>query len=342
MKNEFLYLGTGFVVSLIIFFSGCSTPQRTAPEQVENGQNLSYTGSEIIRGEIMNSFDSIKRIQNSVIYRTYLFDLDGLPTRSFLESANLENYAVESFTESHSTAGTALVLSNRMNRSTLLTAAHVVTFADTIWHKSEVSDRIEAVSVVESVSHYLVADDGIHALELAVDDQRRDLALMMLRWGDEGNPRLTPLSVPAGNPENLEWTDLVYALGYPRGFQMVTRGMVSKFTTIPRRSFVLDAPFNRGFSGGVLFTVRGDGSGLDWVGILSAAYAETEYLVSPGEIDEEDFNPNVEYRGPLYLRRERRINYGISYAVGMEEIGGFFNENSEQIRRLGLTVPDVP
>lgn len=343
MNDKCIYRKIGFVVILFVFLTGCSGTEKTVSDRPEQDRGyVSTTGSEQIRDEIMQNFESIKRLQNNVVYRTYQFNLDALPTREEVQNQSLRSLAVNSIREDHSTAGTAVVLSNRGGRSTLLTAAHVVSFADTIWHESDVSGRMEAVSVLESTSHLLMTEDGLYGVEPAIVDQRRDLALVVHRWRNDQDPGLKPLQASPGHHEELDWTDMVYALGYPRGFQMVTRGMVSKFMTIPRRSFVIDAPFNRGFSGGVLFTVRRDGSGLDWVGILSAAYAETEYVLTPGDMQSREYNPNIEYDGPIYMERINRLNYGITYAVGMEEVGAFFRENSNEIRRLRLSVPSVP
>ena len=343
MNNKIVYRNIGLFVLLILFVLGCSGSEKTVSDQPDEDRGyISSAGSELVRDQIKDSFESIKRIHNTVTYQTYVFDPANYPTRQEVETLGPQALAIDTDTDSHSTAGTVTVLANHQRKTTFLTAAHVVSFADTIWHRAENRNRVEAMSVKTSLVHFMFVDNGLHTLDVAITDSRRDLALMVLDWTEESNPQLEALSLQPGDHEELDWTDMVYALGYPRGFQMVTRGMVSKFTTIPRRSFVIDAPFNRGFSGGLLFTVRRDGTGLNWVGMLSAAYAETEYFISPGEINEDDYNPNVEYDGPLYMQRERRLNYGITYAIGMEEIGGFFRENSDAIRRLGLSVPDVP
>lgn len=344
MNNKCIAPFIGFLACITLFALSCSSSEKTTAEESEREEPgyVSTTGSEEIRDEIMKNFESIKRLQNSVVYRTFQFDLDAMPSRDDVRNEGPRTLATNSVREDHSTAGTAVVLGNQRGRSTLLTAAHVVSFADTIWHESEVPGRLEAVSVIESKNHLLMTDDGFFGIDPVIIDQRRDLALLLHRWRNDEDPGLEPLDASPGNHEELDWTDMVYALGYPRGFQMVTRGMVSKFMTIPRRSFVIDAPFNRGFSGGVLFSVRRDGTGLEWVGVLSAAYAESEYVLTPGDMESREYNPNIEYDGPIHLERRNRLNYGITYAVGMEEVGQFFRENRDEIRRLRLSVPSVP
>jgi S1-C subfamily serine protease len=315
----------------------------------DDGSNVyrSYTGSEVVRGQIQESFESVLRLHNSVNYRTYTFDPDSLPLQSEVNRRGIEALAVDHFIDDHTTAGTGIILSNRNGRTTMLTASHTVSFPDTIWHYQKTEsvlerDRVAAVSVKQNVTHFLFSDDGIITFELAVNDPRRDLALMMKRWHSEDNPNLVPLKIGPGNADDLEWTDMIYGVGFPKGIRMVTAAMVSNVAISSRRSFILDASFNRGFSGGALFAVRNDGAGLDWVGILSAAHAEQEYYLVPESIRDDDYDPRIEYEGPVYIRRESRINYGITYAVGLEQIKEFFDENRAEIERLRLSVPQIP
>jgi hypothetical protein len=348
MKNLPLYnMGAKLTLlaGALIFLSGCTLFRTATPEEV--GSYESYAGSELVRDKLKESFDSIKRIHSSVLYNTFVLKPEAHSTVEELSGRNFHELAEHTITDDHSTAGTAIVIGNRAGRTTMITASHTVTFPDTIWHyrRNQQSDQepiVEGVSVRYSVYHFLFREDGIMNFELALNDERRDLALLVHRWDDDNSPDFTPLSVSPGNSERLDWGDLVYALGYPRGVQMMTRGMVSMTSISPRRSFVVDASFNRGFSGGALFTVMPDGSGIEWVGILSAAYGETEYFLTPGSMTDRDFNPDIEYDGPIYMQRANRINYGIAYAVGIDEIGAFFRENRSEIRRAGLTVPSVP
>jgi S1-C subfamily serine protease len=331
----------------LIYFSGCTVVHYVPYE--DDGSNVyrSYTGSEVVRAQIKDSFESVLRLHNSVNYRTYTFDPDNLPVQAQVEQAGIQALAVSSFTDDHTTAGTGIILSNRSGRTTILTASHTVTFPDTIWHYQKREgvlerDRVEAVSIKQSSTHFLFGEDGIITFDVAVNDPRRDLALMVNRWRAEENPGLVPMKINPGNPDDMEWTDMVYGVGFPKGIRMVTAAMVSNVSISSRRSFVLDASFNRGFSGGALFAIRNDGSGLDWVGIISAAHAEQEYFLVPESISDEDYDPRSEYEGPVYIRRESRINYGITYAVGLEQIKEFFEENRDEIARQRLSVPDIP
>lgn len=333
-----------WLVSLTALLSGCSGSEKTSVERVEQETNTRYmssTGSDFMRDEIRKGMESVKRLHNSVSYRTYQFDLDNLPTQDELANTDFESRAVQWNVNHHSRAGSALILSNRRGKSVILTASHTVAFPDTIWHyadNEEPEPRVEAVSVMQGASRMLIGSDDVHGFDLAISDAQRDLAILYREWDIAERPKLTPLDLQIGSSNALEWTDLIYALGYPLGIEMVTRAMVSKPSETGRRSLVLDASFNRGYSGGSLFAVRGDESGMEWVGMISSASGErVDYLI-PEKIEDEDFNPDLEYTGAVYTRRAQQINYGITFAVGVDEIKEFYRENSNELSRLGISI----
>lgn len=322
--------------------SGCATNQSGTSAYTDFGYYANHTNSQMIRQQIQGAFQSVLRIQSNVIYRTYQFYIDDMPNRSEVLGRDLEDISVDSYIDDQSTAGTAIVVSGVRDRFTLLTAAHTVNFPDTVWHYSRNSidsddPQVEAVSVRRSTNHFVLMDNGIIKLDLVLSDAVRDLAVMTNNRRTR-NDLLVPLRIPLGNSDRLEFGDLVYALGYPKGAKMVTTGTASRSEN-PRRSIIIDASFNRGFSGGAVFGVRNNGSGLEMLGVVTSALGETETYLTPERAEFEDYNPEVPYRGELYVRQVPRINYGITNAVDIEEIRAFFRENASRLNRMGLSVP---
>ncbi len=342
-KFPYYLLNLIIVVPLVI---ACSGSEKVVTERLEHDTQTLYrssTGSDFMRDEIKKGIQSVKRLHNTVIYRTYLFDADNLPTFNELMDTEFRSRAVERRMDHQSNAGSALILRNSNGISVILTASHTVTYPDTVWHYvdgrgQEPNQSVEAVSVREAISHYLIGSQGVYDFEVEINDPDRDLALLTLRWEQDERPRLTPLDLQMGRSGELDWTDQVYAVGYPLGTEMVTRAMVSNSRNTPRRSFVLDAAFNRGFSGGAIFAERGDGTGMEWVGMVSSASAEREEYLAPERISEEDFRPDIEYTGAIYAQRLQRINYGITYAVGVDHIREFYNENRNELRSRGISL----
>lgn len=335
------------IASGVLLFTACSTSENVSYEENETYYYRSYTGSDLIREQIKDSFKSIKRVQNEAVYRTYYFDEEDPPRRSDLRDTDLEVVADHTKLENHSTAGTTLTISNTRGQIALLTAAHIVSFPDTIWQfaggsLSGVEERVNAVSIKESLNHYVYSDDRIILFDVVVTDMDRDLAVLRRDMSEDREyTSIETLRIPPGNANRMDWTDMVYAVGYPKGFQMVTRGMLSKASFNPMSSLILDASFNRGFSGGALFAVRSDGSGLEWVGLVIMASAEREEYVAPEEIPKGEYESGKRYKGPLFAKSSNRLNYGITFAIDINEIGNFFSDYEKELRDVNIRVPRI-
>lgn len=322
-------------IALLLFYvgstEGCTTVETSTVDEFDTGYYQNHALSPHVRSQIKESFEAVRRIQSSVIYRTYHFPLNQMPTVSEIQDiVQLDEIAIESTSGSHSTAGTAVVISISNQMALLLTAAHVVLLPDTLYHFSDVqanpeNSRVAAVSIAQSKNQFVFTDRGIEMIELLAHDSRRDLAIMKT-VSDISNTDLKTLSISRGNPNRLDWTDVVYATGYPRGVQMVTRGIASR-SEHPVRRITLDLSINRGFSGGAVFAVRNDGSGLEWLGTITSAMGEREYYLVPADMPVEEFNPELPYSGNIFVRSAPRIYYGITNAVDIDEMRVFLRDN---------------
>lgn len=326
---------------LVVFAMGCSGMREARIGENDNGYYKNHLQSQTVRDDINEGFRSVVRIQNNVIYRTYQFYVDDMRLRSELVGADLSEVAAESYLDDQSTAGTALVLSEYRGKYTMLTASHAVFYPDTIWHyRTDAGDDmdryVEAVSVRESVNYILINEKGVIKLDLIANDTSRDLAIMTNSESQESLMR--PLSLPIGRSDELDWGDVVYALGYPKGAKMVTMGTASR-SDHPTRSILIDASFNRGFSGGALFAVRNGGFGLEFVGVVTSALGESETYLAPEQRLGEEYDPDVPYTGEVFVRTAPRINYGITNAVDTEVIQDFLRENRDQLNEAGLVIP---
>jgi len=285
----------------------------------------------------------VLRVQNNVSYRTYIFDEDDYPTRDEVSEQGAFQFTDQTVMDFHSTAGTGVIISDHGNRIALITASHIVTFPDTMWHYSpqqaELDDPgVVAVSIRQSTTHFVHSDYRMIPFELLMRDSNRDLAVLYRDMEPDETSELKPLQTVPGQSAELDWTDKIYAVGFPQGMRMITSGMVSDVRISARRSLIMDASFNRGFSGGAVFAVRTDGSGLEWVGMVTSASAEEEHYLAPEPLHQQEYKPDFSYDGPVYVQSSRRINYGITYATDIEEIRAFINENSTELESAGIQV----
>jgi len=329
------------ILLVAVLAGGCTGTNQVVMERDDSGYYKNPLQSQVLRDHIEEGFRSVVRIQNNVIYRTYQFFVDDRQTRSVLETANFEDVAAQSYLDDQSSAGTAIVLNESSGKYALLTASHTVFYPDTVWHYRTDHENpeerfVEAVSVRESVNYILLNEKGVIKLELVTNDPARDLAVMTN--SERRVDLMTPLSLPFGRADELDWGDIVYALGYPKGAKMVTMGTASR-SDHPVRSILIDASFNRGFSGGALFAVRNNNDGLELIGLVTSALGESEIYLAPNTINNEEYDPDVPYTGDVFVKTAPRINYGITNAVDVDVIMQFLRENRTTLNDAGLGLP---
>ncbi len=344
IKSDFFYITSVILLLGVYLSAGCGTTEQQLQERTDTGYYQNVLGSDVVREQLTRGFQSVRRIQSNTIFRTYQFDGEPYPLRSELERVLFQDVASRSQTNNHSTAGTATVLHNQGGRVLLFTASHTVVQPDTIWHyqagtRNQPDPVIEAVSVRESLNQYVFTDGGIVMIEVVAYDVRKDLALMVSRGEVSGSDNLRRLEFPGGIAEQLQWGDVVFAMGYPRGVQMVSQGVASR-SNHPIRSIILDLSINRGFSGGPAFAVRNDGT-LEWLGVITSAMGEQEFYLAPNFRSDDDFNPDLPYDGTIYINSAQRIYYGISNVVDIEEIREFMAESQIVLRRYGISISNL-
>jgi len=194
---------------------------------------------------------------------------------------------------------------------------------------------VQSIAFKETQQNYIPDIPGADHLEILALDSAADLALL-----GQAVPLLPAGSVrafdyPLGEAKDLEWGSFVYIVGFPAGTKMITRGLVSK-PFRGRDDFVIDATFNRGFSGGLVLAVRDGVPNFEWVGIAAASASTTEYRLKPAQdAPPNDIDPRVPYEGDLFLERHRAIRYGITLCIPINTIKAFIEAHTEGLARQG-------
>ena len=184
--------------------------------------------------------------------------------------------------------------------------------------------------------------EGGEATILAIDADK-DLAVLGMEFSA---PPPTPVPVfryPLGHAKELNWGDFVYLFGYPSGFKMVTKGIVSSPNKDKRQGFLVDAVFGRGFSGGLCLALRDGVPNFEVVGLIKMVPARTFYVLTPGrdrQVDDLDWE--MPYDGPVFLERRTEIDYGVTQAVSAEMVRSFLLEHRDQVEALGYRVGSFP
>jgi hypothetical protein len=286
-------------------------------------------------GELARVVESVHRIGVTAWYTTYRFAREDSVTESAARDPATLERASERYTFDHSKAGTASVLAIDERGVTLLTNHHVTRTPDTlIVHFRDGGDATSADSPVESISirtrqqSYLFGLPGRAPFRVVAADTAMDLALLRADLpGADRRPGLRGLRTSMGDASRLAWGSFVYVIGYPRGYRMVTRGIVSDPGYAADDAFLLDGLFNRGISGGLILAIRGDTGALEWVGIARGTAAQTEYRLLPETRDAAEEGLLLPYEGRLYMERASHIEYGVTFPVSMTAIRRFLQSS---------------
>ncbi len=282
---------------------------------------------------------SIHKIDCLVFYKTYLFKETEQILKTDLVNKKTFNNAVQGEVVTKSVIGTATTIYYDHERVAVLSCAHVVNFKDTVisYFPSKNSDQIFIQSVaIKSRQQNIVAGlPSFGSLEILAMDEENDIAILGKKI--EYQDKIIPVfKYPSGKSEELEWGSFVYVMGYPMGFQMITKGIISSPNRVKNGSILIDAVFNRGFSGGLVLAIKDGVPNFELVGMARSASATIEEVFSPGNREKNKIrNSNIPYTDPIYLKPKENINYGITYAVPIESIQAFYLKHQKELKKEG-------
>lgn len=331
------------LILLLLLIAGTSCTRQLAKSVVSKAQRSSYYSE----APYSNSSADLERITHAVkkvncyaTYRTYVFGENSRVTLQDLSGQDLLEKSMARVDNNESVSGTALAVYCDGDRIALLTCAHVAVFPDTLINWSEHSD-LQSNRYIHSISFKLrqqlyvrdIPDGG--PIEVLASNIKEDIALLG-RTLQQPAPGADVFGYPAGNSDKLEFGSFIYLIGYPVGQLMVTSGLVS-LPADPKANFLTDAPFNEGFSGGIVLAVRNDAPGLELVGIGRAVSARTGYSLKPEkQVHEYNYNPSVPYSGNIYVHEEKEMNYGITFVIPVNRLRQFCYDNRQQLSGQGF------
>jgi hypothetical protein len=277
-------------------------------------------------------------------YRTYPFSADEKMTRDGITPAVLQAKEEVSVYINNTSAGTATVVYYNDRNIALLTCAHIVDFEDTLYSYFIGEDRrptrfIKSVAVKEKQTNYVATLPEGGEVEILAMDRTADIALVGKRFIAEPPSQPRVFNYPSGHARDLEWGTFVYLFGYPSGYKMVTKGIISSPNKDKRGTFMVDAMFSRGFSGGIALAIRDGVPNFELVGIIKLVSAHSSYVLTPlKENGDVVFDPSMPYKGEMYVERKTEVESGITIAVPVEAIRDFIRTYSDVIRAHGYVL----
>lgn len=284
---------------------------------------------------------SIKKVTNTAYYKSYIFPRSDLYKKQDVPGMNLPEAAQDEVFYNQSNYGTATVIYFRNNHLALLTCAHAVSFPETILTYFQTEEKnsekiLQEVAIKVKQHSYINEIPEGGDFEILKMDEDRDIAVLGKEYFSDPLMDFSVFNYPLGHSNELGWGDFVYVMGFPIGNKMVTRGIVSKPAFGTRDEFIIDALFNRGFSGGIVLAVRDGVPNFELVGMAKSVSSSSEMIIVPSDDFLDTYNaPFVPYRDELYVQKESRINYGITYAVSAQSLRKFFEVHRQYFLKKG-------
>jgi hypothetical protein len=332
-----------FLVPALLPLGGCGTRVFLVDRGPQAYYQTAFPVQDTSR-DLERAFRSLKRVAYTAEYETFLFSPAAGVTEADLEDPAVLERAEDRFLELDSKAGTAVIVARAESNMALLTNEHVVTFPEVrILHLDEDAvrlprsqRRVASVSIRRGAWGVLADNPELGTFTVLVRDPLNDLAVLEVRLPEWVPPDAFPrLGLEPGDPARLSWGSFVYVLGYPSGYAMVTRAIVSDPDRDLQGGFLTDGLWNEGISGGTILAVRGDTGALEWVGVARAGAGTREVRLQPAAFEFLEEEEGVLYDGPIFAESALRIQYGITLSVPMTAVRSFVDEHRTLLQQRG-------
>jgi hypothetical protein len=290
--------------------------------------------------ELQRISESVFKIYCLIDYKTFLLNPESKLLPENVTIDELFEQTTRTTKTSEAASGSATLIYYQNDRIALLTCAHILSFPDTIYsyyndNDPYTPDYLQGISIKTKTRIFFRGYPEGNELEIIAMDKARDLVILGKYTGGNTSA-LRTFMYPLGHSEKLEWGSFVYIMGFPLGYQMVTRGIVSKPVPFTEDSFLIDAVFNEGFSGSIVLAIMDGVPNFQLVGLGKSAAATFDNILVPSSPEHEMiYNPNVPYTGEIFVNMKKDVNYGITYAISTQPIREFFKENRDSLEEKG-------
>lgn len=305
---------------------------RSAEELPEERQLHYYQHSPLNKVEELETvIDGIERIIVSSHYDIYFFDEDArMSVEKIEENPELLEEADSRF-DIETKAGTGIVIDVANGHPLILTTNHLIDQPDTLTFHYEddfgEETGIGEIHLADRKERYLASARELGSLELLVSDKERDIALLTTENPYDLEDPMNEYSIRKGDAQKLDWGSKVFTIGFPLGNKMVSIASVSEPNRDDRGSFLVDALFNPGFSGGAVLAVNNDDFNLELVGMARSASATSDFVLRPEQSSISRHQDVIRYEGPVFAEHKQDINYGIVFSVSILIIEQVIEEN---------------
>lgn len=341
------YLIIGLFIPLLLLQTNCTRKiYKVAYPTLSDKKYDSEFPYKTCSRELERILQSVKKLSSIAYYKRYVFDYDNFVTMNDVRMRRFKDMASHVEYHNNSVIGTATIVYSSGRQIAMLTCAHVVDFPDTIpvfYLEPDGSQRyLQSISIKEKQRNYVAELPEGGEMDILAMDKEDDLALLGKEFSRRPHVELQVFPYPFGRARELAWGNFVYVIGYPKGYKMVTKGIVSQPNRNKKHFFLVDALFNKGFSGGIVLAVRDGVPNFELVGIANSVAADYEYLlVPPDTVVKSGYDPYIPYRGDIFIEFRKSINYGITFVISAEAIQEFIRKNKNRLLDRGYDLSGV-
>ncbi len=329
------------VLIFVIFFSiSCSSVYEKIYPTLTDGKYDSEFPYNNSSQQLEQISKSIKLLNSVAFYTGYVFGPDTKFSKPDLKNMDFEKHAIEKVYFNRTSSGTATLIYSDQDKIGLLSVAHIVNYPDTIVSYFVNSDGsfskyIQSISIKSRQSNFAPDLPNNGELDIILMDKINDIAVLGMKTNPSESLPLTKFEYPWGKSNELEWGSFVYVFGFPMNYKMVSKGIVSKGAK-EKNGFLIDAVFNKGYSGGIVLAIRDGVPNFELVGLVRSVPAEYEYTIRPLSREHDiDYNPMIPYKGDLYVDKQQTLRIGITKVIGIEQVIEFFQKNKDALLNKG-------
>ncbi len=336
-KNFFLYRLFPFFIFLI---TACnSTSYDAVYPTLSDGKYDSEFPYRNCSEQLEDIAASLVKLDVLVFYKTYTFTRESEISMELIKKqSDVKDLSVLTDVYSESVGGTALTISYTGQNIAYLSCAHIIDYPDTVitYYPYPDDQYIQLIGIKARQQNNISMSPAGDELQVLAIDRRTDIAILGKDVTGPIHEDIPVFDYPMGDSDELEWGSFVYIMGFPLGHAMITRGIVSDPTRIKQGSFLIDAVFNQGFSGGPVIAVRDGVPNFEMVGMVKSSAAINKYYLSPHKTDQiGNLNTAEPFKGEMKVRYEKDIQYGITFSVTTEALRDFYKSRRKELEEKG-------
>jgi len=336
-------------LTMILISCTRTIPVHTSGSFIMDGKYDSHFPMQPVSEHLKRISQSAHLISAFTYYRTYAFDLKNAVTTDQIDSPDFsvsENAVLENISQKPG-SGTSTVIYSDRKKLLLLTCLHIVDEPDTAVtyyydYAGKETPFVQTVSLKVRTNITVPSIPSVNKIEIIARDEVNDLALVSLKLAKAPPFPEKSFNYRWGKAKELELGTFVYLLGFPNGKKMLSTAVVSSPNRGDNHDFLVDATLHRGISGGLILAIKDGVPNFELMGIVNAVSAREANVLRPDPAASPmSLARSYPYKGEIFVDKQLSVVYGITFAVSIENIKDFINDNRRVLEDEGfnLVVP---